>query len=90
MSYLLTIPAAIALVGISGLMGAFWTGRNLGRADATAGVLLVIYTLVIGGIIAIGGSESTIQGVPDFAAVIPWVMGAALLLGAGAGIAGRG
>ena len=47
-------------------------------------------TFVIGGLIAIGGPQSTIQGVPDFAAVLPWVMGAALLIGAGAGIAKRG
>ncbi|MEM7669432.1 MAG: hypothetical protein AAF317_09825 [Pseudomonadota bacterium] len=89
MSYLLTIPAAIALVGISGVLGGFWTGRDLGRSDATAGVLLVIYTLAIGGIIAIGGPQSAIQGVPDFAAVVPWVMAGAIVIGAGAGIAQR-
>ncbi|MBY8975227.1 hypothetical protein KHP62_05370 [Rhodobacteraceae bacterium NNCM2] len=90
MPFLLTIPAAIGLIGITGLIGAFWTARDLGRVDATAGILLVVYTLVIGGMISIGGPDSVLPGIPDLARVVPWVMGASLLIGLIAGCRKRG
>ncbi|MEM7178294.1 MAG: hypothetical protein AAGD47_01800 [Pseudomonadota bacterium] len=90
MGYIITIPGAIALIGISGVIGAFWLARDLGLRDATAGILLMAYTLTIGGLVSIGGPGSVLPGIPDLAAVVPWVMGAAIVIGLVAGVMKRG
>lgn len=90
MSYIITIPGAIALIGISGLIGGYWVARDLGLRDATAGILLMAYTITIGGLVSIGGPDSVLPGIPDLAAVVPWVMGAAIVIGVIAGAMNRG
>jgi hypothetical protein len=82
MEMILSVIGSIALVGISGTMGSFWVARDLGRTDATGGVLLMVYSIVITGIVFFAAPHGQLPGIEKFATATPYV----LLIGVVAGL----
>jgi hypothetical protein len=74
MEMILSIVGSIALVGIFAVMGSFWVARDLGRTDATGGVLLLVYSVVMTGIVFFAAPNGYIPGLEAFAVATPYVL----------------
>jgi len=81
MNMVLSIIGSVALVGISSAWGAFWVARDLGRADATRGVLFLAYSIVITGVVFFAAPHGKIPAIEDFSKVTPYVAIIGLLAG---------
>ena len=82
MEMILSVVGSIALVGIFAVMGSFWVARDLGRTDATGGVILLVYSIVMTGIVFFAFPHGNLPGLETFAAATPYV----LLISVGAGL----
>jgi hypothetical protein len=89
MPLILAIIAAIAMVGLPAALGAFWLSRDIGRRDATAAVLLVMYAIMIGGLVIYMGPNGHLPGIREFAQPMPYVLAGGLAVGIFRGVRAR-
>ena len=89
MGMILSVIGSIAFVGIFAVMGSFWVARDLGRTDATGGVLLLVYSVVMTGIAYFAAPNGYLPGLEKFAAVTPYVLLVSAVLGLLRGLSKR-
>ena len=89
MELILSIIGSIALVGIFAVMGSFWVARDLGRTDATGGVLLLVYSVVMTGIVFFAVPHWTLPGLETFVAATPYVQFISVVAGLLSGLSKR-
>ena len=82
MSMLLSILGAIALVGVPGIMGSFWVARDLRQGDATAGVLLLVYSTVIATLVIYAAPRGNLTGLEPLSNATLIVFPISLIVGA--------
>ncbi len=71
MDLLIGILGAVAMIGLPASLGFYWIGRDLGRNDATAGVLLVVFATTLVALIVIGVPRGNLPGLAKFAIATP-------------------
>lgn len=89
MPLILAVIAAIVMIGLPAALGAFWLSRDIGRRDATAAVLLVMYAIMLGGLVIYMGPNGHLPGIREFAQPMPYVLAAGLAIGVCGGIRAR-
>jgi len=82
MNMLLSILSAIALVGIPGIMGSFWVARDLGRSDATGGVLILVFSTVIATLVIYAAPRGNLAGLESLSNATLIVFPISLIVGA--------
>jgi hypothetical protein len=82
MNMLLSILSAIALVGIPGIMGSFWVARDLGRSDATGGVLILVFSTVIATLVIYAAPRGNLTGLESLSIATLIVFPISLIVGA--------
>ena len=83
------LAAAVCLVGIPGMMGFYRMARDLGRGDATVGIVLGVYAVGIGAIVVLMGPRGHLESVSSFSSILPPVLLAAIVLGVVTGLKKR-